>query len=431
MRFCSRGSLRELIFVCASGLWIFATSGKSWGGTLHRVGPGHPHQQIQSAVSVARNGDLILVDPQAGSYAPFIIERKQIAIASSQGSAVRIRVSNASNQAAIEVRNLAEDQSVTLYDFEILSQPSRVPSVWFRHNAGVVRMKNFEILQRSRVLDGPEAYLAAQTSRVWLSEGRVQIMGAHDYAGRVSHAMMFSDSHVLYQSVHAKGANASNGDGGHGILSQDSSVVAFGLRYGSPSALGGDGSRLGGDGIHNERSSIQSCAWDPGFIYLAGRGQLHNGFNYWLLGSMQQSPGLSPRVAPCLFDVGVAYVESEDRVSAGSSMSVVLKSTVPDVYYRQGAYYFAVGESGFDPHRYLFAFSEFWINWRRPSASVLDGFLFPGEVSASFPLPRDSDLIGYQATLQGSIEYRERHAGSPGGFRGLTVSEPAMVLVLP
>jgi hypothetical protein len=93
-------------FALALGVGLLAPASAAGVITVAGSGPAD-FTQIADAVAAARDGDLILVSPSAGSYAAFTIDGKALVISSAQaGTPVSTR--------QITIENLAAGQTCVL-----------------------------------------------------------------------------------------------------------------------------------------------------------------------------------------------------------------------------------------------------------------------------------------------------------------------------
>jgi hypothetical protein len=221
-------------------------------GHVLRVGPTRAFTTIQPAVDAASDGDVVLVDPLAGSsaYPGFAIDGKALSIVADSGTA---RVSG-----QVDVDHLSIGQICLLANVEAAASSAAGFAVQIRHSAGAVRIQDGTFFGKDRT-----SYALAPAGT----------------GGSVS----FCDDLVLTRCTVRGGHGATQQDatiaGGLGLFARSSDVGFFGCSFtgghGSSDGSGDawDGGR-GGNALETPEGRIlaSGCTFTGGFGGVGGEG---------------------------------------------------------------------------------------------------------------------------------------------------------------
>ena len=119
-------------------------------GKLIRVGASRSYTTIQQAINAASSGDLILVDP--GSYSPFVIDGKSLAILS---DLVPFTLTPSNSQAVVRIQNIPAGQSVTVMGWNTQVQYGTVSPLVISNCAGSIRIKDATISPSTNLTAAP------------------------------------------------------------------------------------------------------------------------------------------------------------------------------------------------------------------------------------------------------------------------------------
>jgi hypothetical protein len=152
-------------------VWILLLASVAAQGSVRQVGPGRPFADIQSAVNAATNGDVVEVDP--GTYAPFVIQGKQIAVIGNQstGAGASFTVSGAP---AITITGLQPLQQVTIAHARATATAAGPAIAISNQGNGNVRLLHVTVLSGDLGLTGYEGLIEVRdTGSLWCDRVRV------------------------------------------------------------------------------------------------------------------------------------------------------------------------------------------------------------------------------------------------------------------
>lgn len=160
---------RARLFAACVALTLLADSTSA--GTAHFVGPTRPFNQINSAITAASTGDVILVDP--GAYQSFTVDGKGLSIVGNGGV---FTINPVANQPEIRVRNIGSGTDVTIIDAQIAYLDTGAPAVRVENCAGAVRFSRLDVRPFGDMLTGTTAQAMVEvdaTKTFWLVDSSI------------------------------------------------------------------------------------------------------------------------------------------------------------------------------------------------------------------------------------------------------------------
>ena len=422
-------------------------------GDVLRVGPGQTFAQIGPAVASAASGDLILVTP--GTYAPFVVAGKGLAIAGDGGTFV---VNQTPGVAEIVVRNVPLGQDVTILSAQIDFLDAGAPAVRVEDNAGSVRFSGLVVAPTDHLLQGTTAQAMVEVERTalfWLIDSLVWWEGvdgsgnpldfvAHSLRPRIGNsgvsALQLVDSHGIVQNSRLRGLRSLQlqdfgGDGlrlvdqGPDLTDASAWLLEDRVQPGFNASFRGGNGFNGGHAVHQirdpiERNLIRACGGrDDAVTLIYGPGAGMNGLGGKIGGLYGENNSNGGRPSTPRGG-GVAFFPPEHCPDAWRNESSVLASLVPigssfDVRVRSrlprnyvvvftGSARFAFAPAPFsgravlDPGKVL--------GWRGGTTAAMTTQV------VSMPIPLHPALFGRQITVQtafGEIGSNLTNLGQP------------------
>jgi hypothetical protein len=356
-------------------------------GVVRQVGPNRPFADIQSAVNAAANGDIIEVDP--GTYAPFVIQGKQLAVLGNQSSGAGA-VFTVSGTPAITIQGLQPLQQVTIAHARATATAAAPAIVISGTGAGNVRLLHVEVLANSFGAVAYDGLIEVRNveslwcDRVRAGDYRYRCNGA---AGTTGLAALFVDSTPVQLTRTVLQGNRSDApliDGGDAVAIRGSYslwAVDCHLVGGQPPAGAWLGV-IGGHAVHDVggiAGSIRLCAsvlltTDPAASAFA----------------VQGAPSF---VMACLPDT-IARTElpvGVTELGLGTTTALTVRAEVGN----QAFVLFVATGFGWLPVQDLLG--ELLLGG---DAGILTGGLITGPVTIPIVIPMAPSLIGLQGTLQ-------------------------------
>ncbi|MCU0863112.1 MAG: hypothetical protein MUC36_04915 [Planctomycetes bacterium] len=393
--------------VASATLWWFLPAPLAAQGIVRQVGPTRAFADIQAAVNAAANGDVIEVDP--GTYAPFVIQGKQLAVIGNQSSGAGA-VFTVSGAPAITVTGLQPFQQVTIAHARATATAAAPAIVITGNGLGHVRLLAVEVLSNSF---GPVAYdglievrdvESLWCDRVRAGDYRYRCNGA---AGTAGLAALFVDSTPVQLTRTVLQGNRSDApsiEGGDAIAIRGSDslwAVDCHLVGGQP-PVGAWLGVLGGHAVHDvggSAGSIRCCATvllttDPAASAVA----------------VQGAPSF---LMACLPDT-IARTElplGVTELALGSTTPVTVRAEVGNQ-----AFVLLLG-TGFGSIALPNLLGELVVGG---DLGILTGGLITGPVAIPIAIPLQPSLVGLQGVLQ-SVLVGAASAFSAATAAGFTI----------
>lgn len=258
---------------------IFTASLALAQGTVFQVSPTGPVTDIQAAVNMAGNGDLVEVAP--GVYPPFSIISKQISVVGIDpitNAPATFTVVGALNTPAIRIGSLAPNQLVTVSGARINHTNATAPAIVIANNpTGSVRLLDVVVTTVTALGSVPYDGIVetVNTRSVWFDKVRV---GDHRTFGNSASGLgisaLFCDTTPLHLSgcdlrgLRSTNANVAGGDGLRMVGAAAPAWMVDTVLYGGMSLAGAVPNTLGGHPVHDYGGqagliSVCNCTLTP------------------------------------------------------------------------------------------------------------------------------------------------------------------------
>ena len=243
---------------------VLATSAPCAADVLVVAPSGAPYTEIQAAIDVAQDGDVVLV--KAGTYASFVIRNRELAVVADAGAVVNV-------DGAIRVSGLTVTRSVLLSGLRATgtatSNPQSRHGLFARNCSGSLRVVGCTLtgvpLSVGVTFLGFQGNYGFVLPACYEGQG-AQIEGCADVAF-VASALRGSDATPTTGYLgYGTRPNAGEADGGHGLLATASQIALL------------DGALNGGrPGLYQYSGTSTPCEPPPfaepgGYIGAAGEG---------------------------------------------------------------------------------------------------------------------------------------------------------------
>lgn len=231
-------------------------------GTVFVVSTAGPITDVQTAINMAGDGDLIEVAP--GTYPPFTVSGKQLSIVGidpNTSSPATFAVTAPANTPAITIDGLASDQLVTLSGARVNHANQTAPAIVIANNPlGNVRL--LDVIVTTTTALGTVPYDGvleiASTNGVWLDRVRIgdHRIPANGSSGTGVCGLFCDDSQLLLTACDLRGmrsasANAPGGDGLRTVGAASTVWMVDTNLLGGMSSAGAVPFTLGGHALHD------------------------------------------------------------------------------------------------------------------------------------------------------------------------------------
>lgn len=412
-------------------------------GNVLRIGAGQPFATVNAALAVARDGDLLLVDP--GTYPGFLLDGRSVVIASSGGAAAPFRLVQPAGQPAVAIRNLPAGREASLLHCVVEFRDGGAPAIRVAACGGGVRLVGVTV---EPVGDLPDAAARAAVEvvdcaalwtvglRIWPSVPRVgnttALQGAPiDGNAGLCGVLLQDSAAVLDHPVVGGFDNGASRNGvswgGDGLRLLGRSTAWVLREPGLPSAVlrGGAGLTHGGSAIHFVRAGgtpvVETCGPVDVVPGAGATAALRGG--YLAIdndrGLVAWSGGTAERYPPaCLLEsVGMVTVPAP-VVAPGGVALIRVASLLPRWGWVLGGVTSVHASIAGIQGRAL-------LDPQSPGTVLLaTGPVGPAPTVLAVPVPPDPGLVGLQLTLQGAL-------GPPAGMTQpvLSLTMPAVLVV--
>jgi len=432
----STALVRSLLACAVTGLLATPAAAHAPPGTVWRVGPTQPITQIQTAISLAANGDVIVVDP--GSYSAISVIGKGVSIVPSGGTYTLTQMPGAPG---ILVQGLSSAQSVSIVGAALSYSDPDDPAVRVLNNSGAVVFIDLEVDLASNLPNAntQAAVEVTNTNTFWISDSRIWSNTARSgstvnpaTAGGETNdglsALQMTDSDGVLQDTDCRGYDNPEGYGGDGLRAIGNSSVwlrSDSLGISSVTLDGGDGDH-GGHAAHLIRSPAT-----PNLITMCPAASLHLGSGTTESGGyygINNNPGITQSGMATVYRVptvcsgGMLSVTSvvSPTTPPGGTISVRIRTVQPLSYatYISNSTLYSRSILSFAGRAMLNPGAPIFVN-------VSSGIAQPGPATTfGIPLPNLPVLNGFKFTLQTATV-------PTTGPASLALSSPAHVVIAP